>query len=80
MPAITLKNIPVDLYDEIKKNAEINFRSINGEILFRLKQSIGHKAINPKILISKIEKLQAKIKAPGLTDEILHEAKNLGRL
>ena len=79
MPAITLKNIPVDLYDEIKKNAEINYRSINGEILFRLKQSMGHKKINPELLISKIEKLQAKIKAPKLTDEILYEAKNMGR-
>ncbi|MBN1349402.1 Arc family DNA-binding protein [candidate division KSB1 bacterium] len=79
MPAITLKNIPADLYDEIKKNADINFRSINGEILFRLKKSIGHKKTNPELLISKIEAIQAKIKAPDLTDEILYEAKNMER-
>jgi hypothetical protein len=79
MPAITLKNIPIDLYEEIKKNADINYRSINSEILFRLKQSIGHKRINPELLISKIEELQAKIKAPNFADEILYEAKNIGR-
>jgi hypothetical protein len=79
MPAITLKNIPVELYDEIKKNAGINYRSINGEILFRLKQSVGHKKINPKLLISKIDELQAKIQAPKLTEKILYEAKNMGR-
>ncbi len=79
MPAITLKNIPTDLYDEIRKNAEINFRSINSEIIFRLKQSVEHKRIDPKLLISRIEDLQAKIKIPNLTDEILHQAKNMGR-
>ena len=67
-------------YDEIKKNAEINYRSINGEIIFRLRQSMKPKKINPKLLISKIEALQATIKAPALNDEILHEAKNTGRL
>ena len=40
MPAITLKNIPDELYVKIKKSAELNFRSINSEILFRLKTSI----------------------------------------
>ena len=79
MPAITLKNIPIDLYEEIKKNAETNYRSINSEILFLLKQSIGRKKINPKLIISRIEKLQANIKAPNLTDDLLYEAKNMGR-
>jgi len=79
MPAITLKNIPAELYEEIRKNAEINYRSLNSEILFRLKQSLGHKKIDPKLLIFRIEELRAKISAPNLTDEILSEAKNAGR-
>ena len=79
MPAITLKNIPTDLYEEIKKNAALNYRSINGEILFRLKKSVGHKKINPELLISKIENLQSKIKLPNLTDDTLYKAKNDGR-
>ncbi|MBC8183295.1 Arc family DNA-binding protein [candidate division KSB1 bacterium] len=46
MPAITLKNIPGDLYDQIKKSAHSNYRSINSEVLFLLKQSIEHKQID----------------------------------
>jgi hypothetical protein len=79
MPAITLKNIPPQLYEEIRKNAEINYRSINSEILFRLKLSLGHEKLDPKLLIFRIEELQAKISAPNLTDGILSEAKNAGR-
>jgi len=79
MPAITLKNIPEDLYDQIKKNAKINYRSLNSEILYILNQSLGHKQIDPVILISKIEKLQAKLSLPKLSDDILFQAKNEGR-
>jgi len=79
MPAITLKNIPVDLYDQIKKSAHINFRSINSEVLFLLKQSIGHKRIEPDILISRIEKLQSRLTLPKLSDDILIKTKEEGR-
>ena len=79
MPAITLKNIPVELYEQIKKSAQINFRSLNSEILFLLKQSIGHKQIDPKVLISRIERLQTKLDLPKLSEELLVKAKNQGR-
>lgn len=79
MPAITLKNIPEGLYEEIKKNAKINYRSINSEILFRLRQSLSHKKIDPHRLISKIENIQSRLNLPDLTDEILAEAKREGR-
>ena len=79
MPAITLKNIPVDLYDQIKKSAQVSYRSLNSEILFLLKQSTGHKRIDPDILISRIEKLQLRLTLPKLSDDILLKAKNEGR-
>lgn len=79
MPAVTLKNFPPDLYDEIKRYAEINYRSIDSEILFRLKKSVDVKKNAPQAMIAKIEERQARIKDPELTDEILTKAKNEGR-
>ncbi len=79
MPAITLKNIPNDLYDQIKKSASMNYRSINGEILYRLHHSLGHKPIDPELLIQKIDSLQKKIIIPKLTDKTLELAKTIGR-
>lgn len=79
MPAITLKNIPNELYDQIKKSASLNYRSINGEILYRLHHSLGHKPIDPDLLIQRISKLQERLTIPKLTNETLELAKTEGR-
>ncbi|MBD3225513.1 MAG: Arc family DNA-binding protein [Caldithrix sp.] len=79
MPAITLKNIPHDLYDQIKKSASMNYRSINGEILYRLYHSLGNKPIDPDLLLKRIDKLQKKINIPKLTDDIIEQARTQGR-
>lgn len=79
MPAITLKNIPNELYAQIRKSASLNYRSINGEILYRLHHSLGHKPIDPELLLQRIAKLQKKISLPRLTDELLNKAKTEGR-
>ena len=79
MPAITLKNIPEELYLQIKKSASLNYRSINGEILYRLHNSLGHKPIDPEILLKKIAKLQKKTALPNLTNKFLDRAKTEGR-
>ncbi len=79
MPAITLKNIPNDLYDQIKKSASMNYRSINGEILYRLHYSLGYEPIDPELLLQKIDRLQKKIILPKLTDKTLELAKTEGR-
>ncbi len=79
MPAITLKNIPNDLYDQIKKSAEVNYRSLNAEILFRLRQTLGTKPISAESLFARINDLNKRVHLPLLTDEFLTKAKNEGR-
>ena len=79
MPAITLKNIPEDLYTKIKKSAESNFRSINSEILFRLKSSISQQKPEVKNLLSQIHAINRKINIPILNDTFISSAKNEGR-
>jgi hypothetical protein len=79
MPAITLKNIPDDLYKQIKKSAKLNYRSLNAEILFRLKQSLGAKSINNEAFLARIEVLRSGTEIPPLTGESLEKAKSEGR-
>lgn len=80
MPAITLKNIPDELYTKIKKSAEINYRSINSEILFRLKSSISQKKPEVDYLLSQIHAINKNLKIPILTDKFIDKAKNEGRV
>ncbi len=79
MPAITIKNIPDNLYKQIKKSAAQNYRSINGEVLYRLQNSLTEKQVDPEELIKKIAEYRNKLKTPELTDEFLKMAKNQGR-
>ena len=66
MAAITVKNIPDDLYEEIRESAVLHHRSINSEIIFRLHQSLFSKKINPKELIARIDALHEDTDAPPL--------------
>ena len=79
MPAITLKNIPEELYTKIKISAKINFRSINSEILFRLKSSISQKKPEVDYLLSQIHAINRNLQIPILNDKLIDKAKNEGR-
>ena len=49
MPAtITLKNLPDAVHLALKKAAEANHRSLNGEVLVRLEQSLQSHIVNPQ--------------------------------
>jgi antitoxin FitA len=37
---MTLKNIPDELYERLKFNAQLNHRSLNGEVIMRLDNSL----------------------------------------
>ena len=79
MPAITVKNIPQELYERIRASAVTHKRSINNEIIHTLHQSLYPRRIDPEKLIARIEALQADLDLPLLTDEFLLQAKNEGR-
>jgi antitoxin FitA len=37
---MTLKNIPDELYERLKLNAQLNHRSLNGEVIMRIDNSL----------------------------------------
>ncbi len=52
MPALTIKNIPTDLYNEFKHVAEQNYRSINSEVIVCLKNNLFSKKISSEDRLS----------------------------
>ena len=63
MATITLKNVPEDLYEQLKEAAARNRRSLNQEAIFRLAESKAepHRSRDVPQLIEKIRRFNAKL-------------------
>jgi antitoxin FitA len=79
MPAITVKNIPVDLYEKLKRAAEISHRSINSEIIACIERAVCSQEVNPDLLLANARKLRAKTASHPLTEREFAQAKAAGR-
>ena len=79
MPALTIKNIPDELYRSLKESAKAHHRSINGEVITCLERMLGTSRIDPERFLARVESLQKQVRIPKLTDRFLREAKQRGR-
>jgi len=79
MPALTIKNIPDPLYQQLKTAAELHRRSINSEVLIYLERALIASKTTPNERLSRIEQLRATIKPNNITPEDIEQAINSGR-
>jgi plasmid stability protein len=80
MANITVKNIPNDLYENLKYFAAINRRSLNNEIIVCIEKAVRSRRIDKVQFIDRLHRLREEIKLPYLTDDVLNRIKNEGRL
>ena len=79
MPALTIKNIPTELYNELKHVAEQHHRSINSEVIVCLKEKLFPKKISPKDRLINIQALRSTIKPNIISTQDIEQAINEGR-
>ena len=79
MPALTVKNIPNDLYERLKAAARVHRRSLNSEILYCVERALVPYKIDVSSQLSVARKLREKTADYTLTDDSLDSAKNDGR-
>jgi antitoxin FitA len=79
MPALTVKNIPDLLYEQLKTAAELHRRSINSEVLICLEQALVATKMNPVECLSRIEKMRSLIKTGCITPDDINQAIDIGR-
>jgi plasmid stability protein len=77
---ITIKNIPEDLYAQLKKSAEANHRSINSEIITCIEMKVRSVKINPDTFIERARQLREKTATHPISDIDFTQAKGSGRL
>lgn len=79
MPTLTLKNIPDNLYGQLKEAAHAHHRSLNREILYCVEKTLSTHKINLSEHLEVAKKLRMKTQNFNLTEEILFDAKHEGR-
>jgi len=79
MPALTIKNIPDDLYDRLKDAARTHRRSMNSEILYCVERILVPYKVDVSEHLAMARKIREKTAGYMLSDEFLDSAKNAGR-
>lgn len=79
MPAITVKNIPEDVYERLKRMAKANRRSINSEIIVCLERQLSSHRIDPESTLARVRQLREKTADYLITDQEFNQAKSEGR-
>ena len=79
MPAITIKNIPEELYNELKNVAKLHHRSINSEVIVCLKRTLIPQKVSPKDRLNDIQALRSQIQPNDITVDNIDQAINEGR-
>ncbi len=79
MPALTIKNIPDDLYSELKNVAKQHHRSINSEVIVCLKRSLLPKRTSPEERLSTIRAIRSQVEPNAVTTEDIDLVINEGR-
>jgi len=80
MASITVKNIPDDLYRELKVRAEKNHRSVNSEMIFLIEQAVRRTRVrSADDIIARARVLREAAPNVYVTDEALDAAINEGR-
>jgi plasmid stability protein len=79
MPALTIKNIPDDLYVRLKASAQVHRRSLNSEILYCVERALVPYKIDVSEHILTARKIREKTADYPLTEELLSAVKKDGR-
>lgn len=79
MATITVKNIPPDLYEQLKLYAAANRRSINSEIIVCIERVVRSQQIDPEATLARARQIrQSTIEFP-ISDADFNAAKLAGR-
>jgi len=78
MPSITVKNIPEEIYDRVREQANAHHRSINSEIIACLEQTVNPQHISTNDILQEARRLRKKAKG-SLSSEEIESAITQGR-
>ncbi len=79
MPAITIKGVPQELYERLKRSAAAHHRSINSELIFCLETLLMPRRVTPEERIARARALRQDIAAAAVCPADIASAIEHGR-
>lgn len=79
MATLTIKNVPDDLYEQLKRSAERHRRSINSEAIVCLERVLQSERLDPEVLLARARHLRTRTPNLFITDDELRSAREWGR-
>ncbi len=80
MPNLTLRGVPDDLHERLRAEAEAHGRSLNKEILLRLKVSLMQRpGPSARELLASSDRVRRRLRGVWLDDRALESARREGR-
>jgi len=79
MATMTLKNVPDDLYEQLRRSAERHRRSLNSEAIVCLERALQSERVNPDALLLRARRQRARTPDVFVTDPELRAARDEGR-
>ncbi|MBI4310104.1 MAG: Arc family DNA-binding protein [Candidatus Omnitrophica bacterium] len=70
MSSITIKNIPPQVHERLKKEAQTHHRSLQQEIIFRLERSVPIPKLDAEKIIKEVRALRSRMKGTITAEEI----------
>ena len=79
MATVTFKNIPEDLYEQLKRAAKAHHRSVNSELIHCLEKTFRPTPVSANDLAEKARALRDRVAAEQLNTDEINAGKNQGR-
>ena len=79
MATVTFKNIPDDLYEQLKQAANAHHRSVNSELIHCLEKTYKPTRLSATELANRAGELRRRVAAKQLDIDEITSAKNQGR-
>jgi plasmid stability protein len=79
MATITVKNIPDDLYEQLKQTARANQRSINSEVIYAIRRTVAIQPMDVETVLDRARQTRELTAHYVITDEEIDQAIRTGR-
>ncbi len=79
MPSYTVKGIPEELYEKLRRRATANRRSINSEFIVCLQDAFKGQRADPESKLARADAVRERLNIPPYSEAELNAAKKRGR-